>query len=130
VNRANLYGELPDYNSTRDEGFGKVTYTPTSSILINGSWRQSQTTATASGFCSACAPTIGSGSESSIKIGTFDASWVINSKSFASFKYTHYENPTKGKADNESSAVPTLANGTRLDVTGLDKLGHSTYQRR
>jgi hypothetical protein len=123
VNRANLYGELPDYNSTRDEGFAKVTYTPTSSILINGSWRQSQTTATASGFCSACAPTIGSGNESSIKIGTFDASWVINSKSFASVKYTHYENPTKGKADNESSAVPTLANGTQLDVTALDKLG-------
>ena len=43
---SNLYGELPDYNSTRNEGFGKVTYTPTSSILINGSWRQSHTPAT------------------------------------------------------------------------------------
>jgi hypothetical protein len=123
VNRANLYGDLPDYNSTRNEGFAKLTYTPTSSILINGSWRQSETTSTASGFCSACAPTIGSGSESSIKIGTLDASWVINSKSFASFKYTHYENPTKGKADNTSSAVPTLNPGTKLDLGALDALG-------
>ena len=29
-NRANLYGELPEYESTRNEGFGKVTVTPTS----------------------------------------------------------------------------------------------------
>ena len=28
-NRANLYGELPDYDSTRNEGFGKLTFTPT-----------------------------------------------------------------------------------------------------
>jgi hypothetical protein len=28
-NRANLYGELPDYESTRNEGFGKLTFTPT-----------------------------------------------------------------------------------------------------
>ena len=40
-NRSNLYGELPDYNSTRNEGFGKLTFTPTSQILINGTWRQS-----------------------------------------------------------------------------------------
>jgi hypothetical protein len=123
VNRANLYGDLPDYNSTRNEGFGKVTYTPTSSILVNGSWRQSHTLTTASGFCSACASTTGAGSESSMKIGTVDASWVVNSKSFASFKYTHYANPTKSRADNESSAVPTLATGTRLDLTALDTLG-------
>ena len=27
-NRSNLYGELPDYDSTRNEGFGKLTFTP------------------------------------------------------------------------------------------------------
>ena len=123
VNRANLYGELPNYNSIRNEGFAKVTYSPTSSILVNGSWRQSHTLSTGSSFGSATASTAGSGSESSQKIGTLDASWVINSKSFASFKYTHYENPTQSRADNESGAVPTLTPGTRLDIAGLDKLG-------
>ena len=123
VTRANLYGDLPDYNSTRNEGFGKVTYTPTSSILINGSWRQSHTLSTGSSFCSACSSTTGSGGESWQKIGTLDASWVVNSRSFASFRYTHYEYPTQGRADNESSAVPTLTTGTKLDVAGLDKLG-------
>jgi hypothetical protein len=123
VTRANLYGDLPDYNSTRNEGFGKVTYTPTSSILINGSWRQSHTLATGSSFCSACSSTTGSGSESWQKIGTLDASWVVNSRSFASFKYTHYENPTQGRADNESSAVPNLNTGTKLDVNAFDTFG-------
>ena len=94
VNRANLYGDLPKYDSTRNEGFGKVTYTPISSILLNASWRQSRTLQTSSSFGSTTAATAGSGSESKMKVGTFDASWVINSRSYASVKYTHYENPT------------------------------------
>jgi hypothetical protein len=123
VNRANLYGDLPKYESTRNEGFAKVTYTPLSSVLVNASWRQSHTLVTGSSFGSSTAATAGSGSESTMKVGTFDASWIINSRSFASFKYTHYANPTAGTADNKSSAVPTLANGTRLDLSALDTLG-------
>ena len=30
-NRANKYGELPEYERVRNEGFGKLTFTPTSS---------------------------------------------------------------------------------------------------
>ena len=41
-NRANLYGELPDYDSTRNEGFGKLTFTPTKTILLNVSYRDSK----------------------------------------------------------------------------------------
>ena len=58
-----------------------------------------------------------------MKLGTFDASWVINAKSFASFKYTYYSNPTQGRADNESSAVPTNQVGAQLSLTSLDTLG-------
>ncbi|MBE3087536.1 MAG: carboxypeptidase regulatory-like domain-containing protein, partial [Chloroflexi bacterium] len=123
VNRANLYGDLPKYESRRNEGFGKVTYTPTGSILLNGSWRQSHTLETSSSFGSATTATAGAGSESWMKVGTFDASWVINSRSFASIKYTHYQNPTKGRADNTSAAVPTLSSGTKLDINALDTLG-------
>ena len=35
--QSNAYGELPDYESTRNEGFGKLTVTPISSLLFNGS---------------------------------------------------------------------------------------------
>ena len=43
-NRANNYGELPEYKRTPDEGFGKVTFTPTSSVLLNFSYRGSDRT--------------------------------------------------------------------------------------
>ena len=33
-NRANLYGDLPPYNSTRNEGFGKLTITPSQALLV------------------------------------------------------------------------------------------------
>ena len=123
ANASNNYGALPGYESTRDEGFGKITYTPISSILLNGTWRQSHTLQTGSTFGASTAPTAGSGSDSTMKLGTFDASWVINAKSFASFKYTYYSNPTQGRADNESSAVPTNQVGAQLSLTSLDTLG-------
>ncbi len=123
VNRANLYGDLPKYESTRNEGFGKVTYAPITSMLLNASWRQSASDTTSSSFGSATAATAGAGSDSKIKVGTFDASWVINARSYASVKYTHYENPTASTADNVSAAVPTLASGTRLDINSLDTQG-------
>ena len=40
-NRANRYGELPNYERIRNEGFGKLTFTPTSSVLLNFSYRDS-----------------------------------------------------------------------------------------
>jgi hypothetical protein len=123
ANASNNYGSLPGYNSTRNEGFGKLTYTPISSVLINGTWRQSHTLQKGSTFGASTASTAGSGSETTMKLGTIDASWVINSKSFASFKFTHYANPTKGRADNPSSQVPTLSSGTKLDLNALDTWG-------
>jgi hypothetical protein len=123
VNQANLYGDLPGYDSTRNEGFVKATYTPTSSILLNGSWRQSHTLQTGSTFGQKTAATAGSGSELWQKVGTFDASWIVNSRSLASFKYTHYSYPTEGRADNTSAAVPTLTPGTTIDINALDTLG-------
>ena len=42
-NRANLYGDrFPQYDSTRNEGFGKLTFTPMQSLLVNLSYRDSK----------------------------------------------------------------------------------------
>jgi hypothetical protein len=123
ANASNNYGVLPGYNSTRNEGFGKLTYTPASSVLLNATWRQSHRLTKGDTFGASTASTAGSGSESSMKVGTLDGSWVINSRSFASFKFTHYGNPTKGRADNVSSAVPSITAGTKIDVNSLDTLG-------
>jgi hypothetical protein len=123
ANRANLYGDLPDYKSTRNEGFGKMTLTPTSNILLNASYRYSHRLDTSSLFGQANARPTGTGYESSQRITTADGSWVINSRSFASFKYTHYENPNQSRPDFVSSATVNTAIGTRIDVNSLDTIG-------
>ncbi len=122
-NASNVYGELPNYESVRNEGFIKATITPVSAVLLNVTWRQSHRLDTGSTFGQTAAPTTGSGNESWQKIGTADGSWIINSKSFASFKYTYFSNPTQGRPDYVASAVPSQVAGTPLDAANLDKVG-------
>ena len=122
-NPSNLYGELPEYNSTRNEGFGKLTYTPISSLLLNLSYRASDRTDTGDVFASNAAPTSGSGSAAQQKIGIAEGSWVINNRSHATFKYTSYRLDTQGRPDNIASATATQAIGTRLDLARLDQIG-------
>jgi hypothetical protein len=129
VNAANNYGNLPDYNSTRNEEFGKVTLTPTPSTLVNASYRNSHRLDKGSTFGSSTAPTAGAGAESRQRIATVDGSWIIKNNSVVSFKYTHFENPTAGRPDNVSSAVVNTAVGTHLDVNNLDKLGALTVPK-
>jgi hypothetical protein len=125
-NRANLYGTLPEYDSTRNEGFGKLTLTPTSSILINGSYRQSHKIESSDLFGSATAGTAGSGSESKLKIGTLDGSWIINPKSFLSVKYTHFVNPGNTRPDHVANADINLTLGSKIDTNAFDTLGNLT----
>jgi hypothetical protein len=125
-NRANSYGPLPDYESTRDEGFGKVTLTPTTSALINGSYRYSHRLDKSDLFGSATASTAGTGNEAWLKIGTIEGSWVPDARSIVTFKYTHFVNETEGRPDNVSDAEISLEPGTRLDVNNLDTQGRLT----
>jgi hypothetical protein len=122
-NASNAYGSLPDYNSTRNEGFGKVTLTPTSSTLINLSYRDSHELDTGTSFGAFTAPTAGTGNEAWQRIGTADGSWIAKSNTVVSFKYTHFANPTQGIPDTASSAVINTTPGTHLDTGNLASLG-------
>ena len=122
-NRANVYGDLPKYDSIRNEGFGKITATPTHSTLINASYRDSKREDKSSLFGSFTSPTAGTGNESRQKIGTADGSWIINAMSYLNFKYTHFTLLTTGIPDNASSATVSTAIGTHLDTTNLNQLG-------
>jgi hypothetical protein len=122
-NRANVYGDLPKYDSIRNEGFGKITATPTHSTLINASYRDSKRVDTSSLFGSFTAPTAGTGNESRQKIGTVDGSWIINAMSYLNFKYTHFTLLTTGIPDNTSSAVVSTAIGSHIDTANLNQLG-------
>ena len=77
-NAANLYGPLPGYDSTRNEGFGKLTFTPTKSVLLNASYRESKRVETGAQFASNASATTGTGNEARLKIFTADGSWVMN----------------------------------------------------
>jgi hypothetical protein len=122
-NRTNLYGALPDYKSTRNEGFGKVTVTPTRGTLVNASYRDSKRNETAPLFGDTTAPTAGTGSESRQKIGTADGSWIINDASYLNFKYTHFTLLTTGVPDTLSPAVVSTTVGTHLDIANLERQG-------
>ncbi|HYU26295.1 MAG TPA: carboxypeptidase-like regulatory domain-containing protein, partial [Thermoanaerobaculia bacterium] len=119
-NQANLYGALPSYERKRNEEFGKVTYTPIAAWLINGSYRHSHTLETSGDAFGSFRPaTTGSGSETYLKLGVLESSYVIGPKSLATFKYTDYRNPGFGQADFISGAVIGLTPGTHLDITNL-----------
>src|SRR5262245_1527770 len=125
-NQANSYGELPDYESTRNEGFGKLTLTPAKPLLFNFSYRDSKRVEKADQFAVNAAPTTGTGSEARLQIGTVEGSWVINSKSYATVNYTHFANKTQGRPDNIADVSISTAPGTRLDVANLAKQGRLT----
>ena len=122
-NRSNLYGELPDYKSVRNEGFGKLTATPTRSTLLNVSLREEHRLDRSNLFSSAQAPSSGSGHEASLRIGTADGSWIINAMSYATFKWTHFANKTQSRPDNVANVSPSTTVGTRLDTSSLDQQG-------
>jgi hypothetical protein len=122
-NQANLYGDLPQYESTRNEGFGKLTFTPTNSVLLNVSYRDSKREDVSDVFASNAASTSGTGAEVRLKIATAEGSWVISPRSFASFKLTRFRNESLGRPDFEADVDISTAVGTRLDLTRLDQQG-------
>ena len=122
-NRANLYGELPEYSSERNEYFGKLTGTPISSVLLNGSYRDSKRVDESDLFAFNATATTGGGAESEQRIAILEGSWVINARSYATFSLTDFVLETLGRPDFASSAQISTAAGSRLDIANLDKLG-------
>jgi len=122
-NQANVYGDLPEYSRERDEFFGKVTFTPTSSWLVNGTYRDSKDIETSGQFTSLQAGTTGTGFETKLRLATLDASWIINPQAFAEFKFNDFANPGTGFSDFSSSAVVSKTPGTQLNLANLPEQG-------
>jgi hypothetical protein len=122
-NQSNLYGDLPEYRDYRNEGFGKLTFTPTANWLINGSYRDSHHTQTGNSFSSTQAPTTGAGSFSNLKIANVEGSWIVNSSSLFTFRLTDFKNPGGGGADFASKAQVSIAAGAKLPIDDLANAG-------
>jgi len=123
VNVSNAYGTLPNYSSNRYEGFGKLTLTPKSGVLINGSYRGSKRVDKSNLFGTFASVSTGTGGETSQKILTLDGSWIVKNNSVFSFKLTHFGNPNESSPDNISNAIVSTTVGTQLDIANLDTQG-------
>src|SRR6185436_2256376 len=121
--QANNYGDLPDYELDRHEYFGKLTYTPTSSILLNGSYRTSHREETGDTYGVSQAGSTGFGYTTDFKLATLEGSWIVSPKSYATLKVTDFRNPGSGLPLTFTNVTPVLAVGGQLDINNLDKMG-------
>ena len=123
ANRGNLYGDLPKYSSTRNEEFGKLTATPISSILLNASYRNSKRREESNLFVANQAASTGTADEGRLKIAIGEGSWVINSRSYATFKLNDFKNLTESVPNNIANVTFSTSPGTKLDINNLNTLG-------
>lgn len=123
-NRSNFYGEVPNAESTRNEYFGKLTFSPTDSIILHASYRDSDRTGRGEGVTGeARAGSTSSGSDATLKIGILEGSWIINANSSFNFKYTDFENKTASNPDNLLNFNIAGDGSVLLDVANLDQQG-------
>jgi hypothetical protein len=118
----NVYGPVPNYKSVRNEYFAKLTYAPTDNLLLDASYRTSKRTAEKESVGTYEAATASAGSEATQDIGIVEASWVINDKSNAYFKYTNFKYDTSGQPDTVFSFP--ISEGDNLNVSNLDQQGY------
>ncbi|MCP4048816.1 MAG: carboxypeptidase regulatory-like domain-containing protein, partial [Gammaproteobacteria bacterium] len=121
-NRDNAYGPVPNYESTRDEYFGKLTWAPTENLLFDASYRTSDRTVTGSGVSTFESADGSEGSENGLDITIIEGSWIVNDNSNAYFKYTDFANKSTSRPDLILDAQPAV--GASLDLNNLDRMGH------
>ena len=121
--QSNAYGELPDFEYERNEGFGKLTFTPVGNVLVNASYRDSKREETSNEFTQFQSATTGTGGEARQKITIGELSWVLGPRSLFTAKYTNFALETLGQPDFVSNAQVNTALGTQIDFNALDTLG-------
>ncbi len=123
-NRANAYGEVPDFKSERDELFGRLSFQPTGRVLIHGSYRDSDResdNASVGGFSAA---STSEGDAATLKIGILEGTVMLTSNSFAAFKISDFENETFSGPDNLLGFSPAGDGSVPLNVGALDTQGN------
>ena len=98
-NSSNVYGEVPDFKSKRDEFFGKLTFSPTDNILLDASYRTSDRSVQNRSIGAFEAATASVGDEASLDIAIVEGSWVIDDASSLNVKYTNFRNDTSSRPD-------------------------------
>jgi len=126
-NTSNVYGDVPDYSSERDEYFGKLTFAATENLLFDLSHRTSDREARNASIGTFEAASASEGNESEQDITIFEGSWVINENSSAYFKYTDFSLETLSRPDTILGFTGTQ--GGSFDVNNPDQMGHFLVPR-
>lgn len=121
-NASNAYGEVPNFSSTRDEFFGKLTFAPTDNILLDASYRNSDRTNEFASVGAYSNPSTSTGSRASLDIAIIEGSWIIDDASSFNFKYTNYENKISDGPDTRFDFP--IAVGDSLNIGALDQQGY------
>lgn len=129
ANTATAYGPVPNYDDTRNEGFGKITVSPIHNALVNVSYRDSKDVSTGRSFGAASAATTGTGGQSLQRILNADGNWILNNSSFITGKVQHYGLDTESRPDNVVTLPTSIAIGTQLDIAHLNQLGLLTVPK-
>ncbi|WP_105181225.1 carboxypeptidase regulatory-like domain-containing protein [Pseudoalteromonas sp. T1lg21] len=122
ANKATAYGDVKDYESIRDEYFGKLTWAPTDDILINISQRISDKEVKGDSIGAYETDSVSVGSKADQDIFTLDGSWILSSATTLSFQYSKFELETGSKPDTELSVIPSLS--SQIDINNLTQMGY------
>ena len=124
-NSSNAYGAVPAFEDERDEIFGKLTFTPTDKLLLNGSFRTSDRTQSGRGVSEFETASRSEGDDVTLDIAILEGSYVISDKSFLDFKFTDYSNENTSRPDTLFNLGINASGpgGTVLDVNNLDQQG-------
>ncbi len=120
-NRASAYGEVPDFDSERDEFFIKATAAPTSNLLFDLSYRTSDRSSKNSGVGGFSSPSVSTGYDASQDIIIAEGNWIIDDTSSVNFKFTDFANKTASRPDTLFNLQ--IREGDNLDINNLDQLG-------
>ncbi len=121
-NTSNVYGSVGDFDSVRDEIFGKLTFSPTDTILLDLSYRTSDRENLNASIGATEAATLSVGEAATQDTLNLEGSWIINDDTSLTFNYTDFENLNSGRPDNLFSFIPQQGDG--LDIANLASQGY------
>lgn len=121
ANSASAYGPVGDYESIRDEYFGKLTFSLTEDILLDASYRTSERNEDNAAIGGEDAPSTSRGDEATQDMLIFEGTWNVGDDSAVSFKYVDWEESGSSVPDTVFDLVPT--EGASLSVGSLDQMG-------
>ena len=121
-NKDTVYGPVKEYESVRDEYFGKLTWAPTDDLLFNISQRTSEKTIKGRSVDAYETDSVSVGDTADQDIFRLDGSWILGSATTLSFQYSKFELDSGSQPDNVLSVRPSL--DSQIDINNLEQMGY------